>query len=419
MPLNDIMNPTPFDTRQLDQLAELCVKVAVNVQEGQELVLNAPVEALPLVRRISVHAYRAGASLVTPLLADPEIALARFQHGRGDAFNRAPGWLYSGMGKALDNGAALAAIYGDDPMLLADQDPGCVGRVSKASAVANTPVRERISGFDTNWSILAWPGRAWARRVFTALPVDEAAARLAEAIVTAARLDADDPIAAWEAHAAALRKRCDWLNKQRFDTLHFKAPDTDLRVGLADDHLWMGGAMTAGNGVSCIPNMPTEEVFTNPHAARVDGHVRATKPLSHMGTMIDDLRVRFEAGRIVEARASSGEAVLQSLLDSDEGARRLGEVALVPHSSPISQSGLLFYNTLFDENAACHVALGQCLSRCFRDAASLSYTDIAERGGNSSVIHVDWMIGSAEINIDGIHADGSRTPVFRNGGWVN
>lgn len=417
--MNEVTSPAPFDARQLDQLAELCVKLAVNLQAGQELVMNAPVEAMPLVRRITEHAYRAGASLVTPLLTDPEIALARFQHGRGAAFDRAPGWLYDGMGQALDNGAALAAIIGTDPMLMADQDPDHVGRVSKASAFANKPVQERISGFDTNWSILAWPGRTWARRVFPEMPADQAAACLANEIVAAARLESDDPIATWQAHADALRHRCDWLNTRRFDALHFRGPDTDLRVGLADDHMWMGGAMTAGNSVPCIPNIPTEEVFTNPHAARVDGHVRATKPLSHMGTLIDDIQVRVEAGRIVEARASRGEAVLQSLLDSDEGARRLGEVALVPHSSPISRSGLLFYNTLFDENAACHIALGQCLSRCFRDAASLSRAEITERGGNSSAIHIDWMIGSDEIDIDGIHSDGRRTPVFRGGEWAD
>jgi aminopeptidase len=200
--------------------------------------------------------------------------------------------------------------------------------------------------------------------------------------------------------------------------LHFSGPGTELTVGLADGHEWMGGASAAKNGVTCNPNIPTEEVFTTPHALRCDGFVRASKPLSHMGTLIDGIEVRFEGGRITEARASRGEAVLQRLIASDDGARRLGEVALVPHSSPISQSGLLFYNTLFDENAASHIALGQCYAKCFVDGAHLSPQQIAAQGGNSSIIHVDWMIGSGQIDVDGLTADGNRTPVMRKGEWA-
>jgi len=409
---------TPIDAAQLDRLAEVAMKVGLRLQPGQDLLLTAPVEALPLVRRIAVHAYEAGAGIVTPFLSDPEIALARYRHGRDVSFDRAPGWLYDGMGKAFDENTARLAIVGDDPMLLADEDPEKVGRANKANSIAYTPARERITGFDINWNIIAWPGTAWAMRVFPDLTPDEAVARLAEAIFAASRVDNDDAVARWEAHNSTLRQRSDWLNGQNFHALHFSGPGTDLTVGLADGHEWMGGASMAKNGIICNPNIPTEEVFTTPHAARIEGHVSSTKPLSHQGSLIDDIRVRFEGGRIVEAHAARGEKVLQKLIDSDEGARRLGEVALVPHSSPISQSGLLFYNTLFDENAACHIALGQCYAKCFRDGGSLSRSEIAERGGNESVIHVDWMIGSAEIDIDGVHADGRRVPVFRKGEWA-
>lgn len=409
---------TPIDAAQLDRLAEVAVKVGLRLQPGQDLLLTAPVEALPLVRRIAVHAYEAGAGIVTPFLSDPEIALARYRHGRDESFDRAPVWLYDGMGKAFDENTARLAIVGDDPMLLANEDPEKVGRANKANSIAYTPARERITGFDINWNIIAWPGTAWAMRVFPDLTPDEAVAKLAEAIFAASRVDNDDAVARWEAHNAALRQRSDWLNGQNFHALHFTGPGSDLTVGLADGHEWMGGASTAKNGITCNPNIPTEEVFTTPHAARVDGHVSSTKPLSHQGSLIDDIRVRFEGGRIVEAHAARGEKVLEKLIDSDEGARRLGEVALVPHSSPISQSGLLFYNTLFDENAACHIALGQCYAKCFRDGGSLSRAEIAKRGGNESVIHVDWMIGSAEIDIDGVHADGRRVPVFRKGEWA-
>ena len=248
---------------------------------------------------------------------------------------------------------------------------------------------------------------------------DTAVHKLAEAIFSASRVDVDDPIAAWKAHNGDLKARWTWLNGHKFSALHYRGPGTDLTIGLADEHRWKGGASEAKNGVTCNPNIPTEEVFTTPHKDRVEGYVRSTKPLSHNGTLIEDIEVRFEAGRIVSARASKGEAVLNKVLDTDEGARRLGEVALVPHSSPISKSGILFYNTLFDENAACHIALGQCYADCFVNGGKLTPDEIAQRGGNRSLIHIDWMIGSAEIDIDGIKADGSRVPVLRKGEWAN
>ena len=310
------------------------------------------------------------------------------------------------------------AIAGDDPMLLSNEDPDKVGRANKANSIALKPARERITQFKVNWNIISWPGKAWAMRMFPELTIDEAQAKLADAIFSASRIDCDDPVKAWEDHNAKLRDRSNWLNEKSFHALHFSGPNTDLTVGLAEDHEWMGGASKAENGVICNPNIPSEEVFTTPHALRVDGKVSSTKPLSHQGSLIDNIQVHFEAGKIVEARASKGEEVLLKVLDSDEGARRLGEVALVPDSSPISQSGLLFYNTLFDENAACHIALGQCYSKCFKSKTNLSEAEVKAKGGNSSMIHIDWMIGSKEIDIDGVSESGDRTPVFRKGEWV-
>ena len=413
----DQLHPS-IDPVRLDRLAETAVRVGLALAPGQPLVMTAPVEALPLVRRIARHAYAAGASLVTPLLSDPGVTLARFEAGADASFDAAPGWLYDGMGRAFDDGAARLAVVGDDPMLLAGQDPARVSRSGKAQSVAYRPALDRIVNFAVNWTIAAYPGADWASRVFPEDAPAVAVGRLAEAIFAASRVDDPDPVSAWERHNAALRARTGWLNGQRFDALHYSGPGTDLTVGLAEGHEWHGGASQAKNGILCNPNIPTEEVFTTPHARRVDGHVASTKPLSHGGTLIDGIAVRFEAGRIVEARASRGEAVFAELLETDEGARRIGEVALVPHSSPISASGLLFLNTLFDENAACHIALGQCYSKCFRDGATLSPDVIAARGGNSSAIHVDWMIGSDRIDIDGVRADGTRVPVFRAGEWA-
>ncbi|KRE24551.1 peptidase M29 [Bosea sp. Root483D1] len=407
-----------IDAAKLDNLAEVAIRVGLNLQPGQDLFLTAPVAALPLVRRIAEHAYKAGAGLVTPILSDEALTLARYRFGQDQSFDRAPSWLYEGVGKAFAANTARLAIVGDNPMLLAEQDPAKVARANKANSIAYQPALEKIANFDINWNIVAYPGAAWASQVFPGDAEEVAVTRLAEAIFAASRVDRDDPIAAWAEHNAALALRTKWLNGQRFSALHFTGPGTDLTIGLADGHEWEGGASTAKNGVTCNANIPTEEVFTTPHARRVDGHVASTKPLSYQGTLIDNIQVRFEAGAIVEAKASRGEEVLNKVLDTDAGARRLGEVALVPHSSPISQSGILFYNTLFDENASCHIALGQCYSKCFIDGTKLTPEQIAAQGGNRSLIHIDWMIGSGEVDIDGVNADGSRVAVFRKGEWA-
>ncbi|MEC8628785.1 MAG: aminopeptidase [Pseudomonadota bacterium] len=409
---------TPIDPDALNRLADVAVNVGLNLQPGQDLILTAPAEALPLVRAVAAAAYRAGAGVVTPILSDPGVTLARFEHGSDDSFDTAPAWLYAGMADAYNKGAARMAIVGEDPMLLSEQDPDKVARAGKANSIAYKPALEKIANFAINWSIASYPTLDWAKRIFPDMADEDAVAALADAIFAASRVNTPDPVAAWAAHNAALATRTKWLNDQRFSALHFTSPGTDLTVGLADGHEWHGGASEAQNGVVCNPNIPTEEVFTTPHADRVNGTVRSTKPLSHQGSLIDEIEVRFENGVIVEARAAKGEAVLQKLLDTDDGARKLGEVALVPHSSPISQSGLLFYNTLYDENAACHIALGQCYSKCFLDGASLTPEQIADQGGNSSMIHVDWMIGGPDTDIDGITADGTRVPVFRGGEWA-
>jgi aminopeptidase len=412
------MTRSAIDPIKLDRLAEVAVRVGLNLQPGQDLLMTAPVAALPLVRLIATHAYRAGAGLVTPFLGDEEVALARYRHAPDASFDRAAGWLYEGMGKAFSQNTARLAIVGDDPMLLSEQDPEKVARANKANSLAYKPALEKIAGFDINWNIVAWPGTAWAKLVFPGESEEQAVGRLADAIFSASRVDGDDAIGAWESHNNALAVRRDWLNGERFSALRFTGPGTDLTVGLADGHEWQGGASTAKNGVVCNANIPTEEVFTTPHALRVEGHVSSTKPLSYQGTLIDDIRVRFEEGRIVEAHAARGEAVLDKVLDTDEGARRLGEVALVPHSSPISKSGILFYNTLFDENASCHIALGQCYAKCFLGGDRLTPDQIRAQGGNESLIHIDWMIGSDKVDIDGIRPDGGTVPVFRKGEWA-
>ena len=406
-----------INEHKLDKLAELAIKTGVALQKGQDLLLTAPIEALPLVRRVAIHAYKEGANVVTPLFSDPDITLARFNHAPDISFDKAPNWLFNGMGEAFDNNTARLAIVGEDPLLLSSQDPNKVGRANKANSIAYKPAREKITSFKINWNIISWPGKAWASQMFPDLKQEEAQIKLADAIFTASRVDSLDPITEWKKHNINLKKWSDWLNNKDFNSLHFKGPGTDLLVGLADDHEWMGGASMAQNGIICNPNIPSEEVFTTPHAERVEGEVCATKPLSHQGSLIENIQVKFEKGKIIQANASKGKEVLLKILDSDEGSRRLGEVALVPDNSPIAQTGLLFYNTLFDENAACHIALGQCYTKCFK-SQNLKKEEITSKGGNSSMIHIDWMIGSNQIDIDGIEKNGIKTPIFRKGEWV-
>src|SRR5438876_628212 len=407
-----------IDSVKLDRLAEVAVKVGLRLQPGQDLLLTAPSVALPLVRRIAEHAYKAGAGLVTPLLSDEEITLSRYRYGHNDGFDRAAGWLYEGMAKAFAANTARLAIVGDNPMLLSGEDPVKVSRASKANSIAYQPALEKIVNFETNWNIIAYPSPAWAKQVFPDVAEDVAVAKLADAIFAASRVDRDGAVAAWERHNAVLRERTEWLNGQRFHALKYSGPGMDLTIGLADGHEWEGGASTARNGITCNANIPTEEVFTTPHCPRVSGHVVSSKPLSYQGTLIDNIQVKFEEGRIVEAKASRGEEVLNKVLDTDEGARRLGEVALVPHSSPISQSGLLFYNTLFDENAASHVALGSAYKFTLRAGDTLSDDEFERAGGNRSIVHVDFMIGSADLDVDGVLDSGAVEPLMRRGEWV-
>ena len=409
----------PFEEK-LDRFAKVAVHVGLNLQPGQELLISATVEMLPLVRRITEHAYKAGALLVTTLYADDETTLARYRFAGDRSFDHAAQWMADGVAAAFKSGAARLALAGANPALLAGQDPAHVSRANIAASKANKPAMELITRHAINWSILAAATPAWAKLVFPGLSEEAAIAKLWDAIFTASRATSDDPVAAWKAHSAHLHERVAYLNEKRFHALRFHLEDgaSDLTVGLADDHLWAGGGGTAGNGVFCNANIPTEECFTTPHKDRVNGFVQASKPLSHQGSLIENIRCRFVDGRIVEATASKGEDVLNRLISTDEGARRLGEVALVPHSSPIAQSGILFWNTLFDENAASHIALGQAYATCLLGGEHMDEATLAAKGANSSLIHVDWMIGSHAMNVDGLAADGTSQPLMRSGEWV-
>ncbi len=402
----------------LDRYAHLTIRSGLNLQPGQQLVMTAPLDAVPLVRAITEQAYKAGASVVSTLYSDDVTTLARYQLGAGDIFDTAPAWLFNGMAEAFKGGAARLAITGEDPALLAGQDAGKLSRANKARSLAYRPALELITSFATNWCVIAAATPAWAKSVFPNMRDREALAKLWQAIFACTRADLPDPVAAWELHSANLAKRTAFLNGRHYAALKYKGPGAGLTLGLADDHVWKGGAGKTRSGIICNANIPTEEVFTCPHKDRVDGTVRSTKPLSYQGSLIDGIKVRFEKGRIVEMSADKGEDAFRSLIATDEGAARLGEVALVPHSSPISKSGIIFNNTLFDENAASHIAVGQSYGENIKDGGSRSTEEKAALGANSSIVHVDWMIGSGELDVDGVLADGTAEPLMRKGEWA-
>jgi aminopeptidase len=380
--------------------------------------VRANVEHLALVRKLVAEAYKVGAKTAVVVYDDDENTLAFFEHGSQQALESAPQWLLDSFVKAIESNAAHLGITGGDPSLLKDVDPEKISTVNNAQASASQKISELITAFTTNWSAISYASPTWAKEVFPSLAETEAVAKLWEAIFDISRVNEADPLAAWQHHLANLRSKVDMLNNKRYKALHFRGPGTDLEVGLVEHHRWLGGSATAKNGVTCIPNIPTEEVFTMPHAGRVQGYVSSTKPLSVFGNIIKEMYVRFEAGVIVEAKAKKGQEILEKLLETDAGARRLGEVALVPHSSPISRSGILFYNTLFDENAASHIALGKCYTGNLGNYDELSESERQAAGANDSLIHVDWMIGSDKVEVDGIHAKGQSEALMRLGEWV-
>jgi len=412
------MSTPSFDER-LQSYAELLVRVGVNVQPGQKLIVRASVDSAPLVRRVVETAYRIGSPYVEVLWSDDAVTRARFLHGPDGSFGIIPQYKADALNALSAEGAASLAILADDPDALAGTEPDRFATLQRAWRPATRPYSDLAMSDRIAWCVAAAAAPAWAQKVFPKLPEDEAMAALWEAIFTATRVSEADPVAAWRAHNEGLGHRKQLLNDHRFTALHFKGPGTDLRVGLADDHLWDGGGSTLPNGVKFVANMPTEEVFTAPHRARVDGTVRATMPLAYNGILIDDFSLEFKDGEVVKAVAGKGQAALDEILSTDAGARRLGEVALVPTSSPIAKTGVLFLETLFDENAACHIALGKGYTNCVRGAQEMSEDEKLDHGLNDSLTHVDFMIGSPDVDVSGELEGGGLVPLLRKGEWVD
>jgi len=408
----------------LKKYAEAIVKVGLNIRKGQRLMIdNAVAQGVPPAGRALVHevtkaAYAAGARSVEVIWGDEEINRIRLQNAPEEALKEYPIRLVDSILDFIKNGDALLSVYANDPDANAGIDPERIGIATKTRLEHRTEISALITRNAVNWCVVASAAPAWAGKIFPDLKPEEAEEKLWQAIFETTRATESDPVAAWMEHIQNLTKRGKYMQAKKYSALHYKAPGTDLTLGLPQGHRWISARMPAENGVDFTANMPTEEIFTLPDRHRADGTVSATFPLSYGGSLIDEFSVTFEDGQITKVSAKKNEAILQKLVDTDEGSKRLGEVALVPASSPIAKRGYLFYNTLFDENASCHIAIGRAYRFTLAGGEELNDEEFNAAGGNVSLNHVDFMIGSPQMDIDGITEDGTHEPVMRQGEWA-
>ncbi|WP_077616836.1 aminopeptidase [Caenibacillus caldisaponilyticus] len=403
---------------KLEKYAELALKKGVNIQKGQELVVTAKLSAASFVRLVAKKAYQAGAKHVHIEWRDDDLTRTRFLYAPEESFEDYPEWKVHAFETLAEKNAAFLSIYSPNPELLKDIDPEKVAKDNKVEGEALKKFDEFIVKDKVSWSLISVPSETWAAKVFPDLEKEEAIARLWEMIFKMTRVDQEDPVAAWDDHVKNLQNKAAVLNRKKFKKLHYKAPGTDLTIEFHEKHRWIDATSTNAKGTPFVANIPSEEVYTLPLKTGVNGKVRSTMPLVYNGNLIEGIELTFKEGRIVDYAAKSGFETLKHLIETDEGSHYLGEVALVPHDSPISQSGLLFYNTLYDENASCHLAIGEAYPTTLEGGADMTREELDAHGVNDSINHVDFMIGSAELDIDGELADGSRIPVMRGGRWA-
>lgn len=405
---------------RLSEYARLVIRTGVNLREGQPLVINAPIECAEFARRLAREGYEAGAKDVTVVWNDERFSRLRFEMASVETLGTYPDWrrrLY--MDNAEDD-AAVVSIHAENPEAFLGVAPERLATAQQAAGEALMDYRARIMSNKNAWCVVSVPTEAWARKVFADKSDSEAVDALWEAIFSTVRIAGDgDAEARWKAHTDFLRRASDFMNGWAFASLHYtNGLGTDLTIRLPEGHIWAGGAEETQAGRVFVANLPTEEIYTLPHRDGVDGTVAATKPLVFQGNLITGIKLRFEAGKVVSFEAEKGRAHLETLLETDEGASRLGEVALVPYDSPISNSGILFYNTLFDENASCHLALGKAYPTCLEGGADMDSTTLISHGVNDSLLHEDFMVGSRDLAITGRTKDGREIPVFRDGNFV-
>ncbi|ASA21722.1 aminopeptidase [Paenibacillus donghaensis] len=405
-------------SQKLENYALLAVKIGVNIQPGQTLVVNADIASAELVRLVVRKAYESGAKLIKVNYADEITTRIRYDLAPSESFLEAPKHHAEEMEELARDGAAFLSIVSANPGLLSGVDPQRITDNQRTTRQALAPYRELLMGNHASWSLIGFASPVWAATVFPEAPAEDQVQLLWDAIFKAVRADQPDPVAAWEKHLGGLKERCAVLNAKKYRKLHYTAAGTDLTIELPEGHIWCQAGAVNGRGVSFLANLPTEEVFTAPLKSGVNGKVSSTKPLSYGGKVIDNFTLTLENGKITEYTAETGRDTLASLLAIDEGSAYLGEVALVPHHSPISESGILYYNTLYDENASSHLAIGAAYAFTLQEGVSMTKEQLAAYGMNQSLSHVDFMMGSADMNIDGITDEGTAEPIFRNGNWA-
>ncbi len=408
--------------QNLKKYADLLVRVGNNVQAGERLMIVPSLDGDPIIRRL-VHyvvecAYKAGAKYVKIDWRDEQITKIRLEHAPDESFDETDEFYYATRKQITEEGGNMMFLIGDDPDLLAGQDQSKIARMQKASGKLFRPISLLSDQGYGTWTIGAIATKAWADKMLPDIDEDKRIATLWDYIFMTCRIYEDDPVEAWRIHANDLQARAEYLNKKQFVELKFTAPETDLTIGLPENHVWIGGGDVTNTGLDYMPNIPTEEVFNMPHKLRVNGTVKATKPLSYSGTLIDNFSVTFEDGKVVDFKAEQGAEAFQSLIDMDEGSRYLGEVALAPSTSPIAKTGRLFYETLFDENAANHIALGNPYRTNLKGGAHMDDEEFFAAGGNDSITHVDFMIGSEQMTVEGVLADGTREVIMQDGDWA-
>lgn len=403
----------------LNDYAKLCVKVGINLQEGEPLVINSPIEGAYFVRLVAKHAYELGASEVHVNWNDETLTKLKYENAPMEIFENFPKWYADGLEYYGEKGAGFLSIYAQDPELLKDIDPKKIAAHNKSSSLALKEFRNYTMNDINSWCVVSIPTKSWAKSVFPNVSEDEAYDQLWEAIFNATRMNLDDPIKAWEDHVNTLMEKNNILNEKAFKTLHYTASNgTDLLVNLPKGHIWASGGANNAKGTYFVANMPTEEVFTMPHKYGVNGVVYSTKPLNYGGKLIDEFKLTFKDGKLVDYDAKVGKEVLKDLLDIDEGAMYLGEVALVPYESPISQLNIIFKNTLFDENASCHFAFGKAYPTNIEGGSNMSDEELEAHGVNNSLTHVDFMVGSEDMDIVGETESGEKIQVFKDGNWA-
>lgn len=405
--------------QMLKKYAKLSLSIGVNIQPKQILVIKSPIECFKFTRILVEEAYEMGASEVVVHWHDEECTKLNYQYSPIEVLENYPEWMRDSMLYYARKGAAILSISASNPDLMKNIDAEKISVAKKAISKATREFSERIMTNKNPWSIISLPTKGWASKVYPTLSEDEAMEKLWQTIFKVVRVNEDDPVKAWEAHKNNLLEKMNYLNNKNFKALHFKnSLGTDLVLELAINHIWCGGAELSADGIEFIANMPTEEIFTMPKKNGVNGKVISSKPLNYGGTLINNFSLEFKEGKVISVEAEEGYDTLKTLIETDEGAAYLGEVALVPYDSPISNSNTIFFNTLYDENASCHLAFGKAYNLTVKDGIDMSTEEILNHGGNDSLIHVDFMIGTDDLDIMGIDFHGKETPIFKNGNWA-